>query len=80
MITMNTNKIAPEEAKDQQPAEPICEDGPPDKDFEVDTDEGDLVDDKFANSLGYYKAEYDAAVKFREDSLVRDEGNKYFSL
>ena len=77
---MNGNKVTPEEGKERSYTEQKVESDEQKNDVEVDTDEGDLVDDKFANSLGYYKAEYKVAVQFREDSLVRDEGNKYFSL
>ena len=50
------------------------------KDPEVDTDEGDLVNDEFAVSLGYYKGDFEKAKEFREDTLVRDVNNKKFMV
>ena len=78
---MNTNKIAPVEIK-----EDIDERIPniaiiiQNNNFEINTDQGDVVDDKYTNSLGYTKAEYEKSKKFRMDQLVRDDDNKLFSL
>ena len=50
------------------------------KDPEVDTDEGDLVDDKFAEGLGYSKGDLEKAKEYRENILVRDYNNKEFAV
>lgn len=51
---------------------------PKKKDPEVDTDEGNLVDDEFAESLGYYKADYEKAKQHRKETMIRDENDEYY--
>ena len=76
---MNTNKVSPEELKEEIASQNNNSNiVSQNNNYEVNTDEGDLVDDKYTDSLGYTKADFNKAKQFREDQLVRDVGNKLY--
>ena len=54
----------------------LDEDRKSDDQVEKDSDVGDLVDDEFAENLGYTKADYDKGWEHRKQTMLSDENDK----